>query len=240
MKNSDSSPRVLGIIPARGGSKRLPRKNVRMLAGHPLIAHTILAARKATRLTDFLVTSEDEEIIEVAKRYEAPVPFVRPDSLAGDEVRNIETVYHALEFMEERKGIPYDMVVLLQPTCPIRSPGHIDEAIDRLWESPMDTLASVKGPFKKRDPVIKQVVEGVLVPYCMDKKAGYNEPYYLYNASIYAAKRDYFRENRMLISERQVPLVMDRYHSIDIDEEDDLTIAEIFMNKDSLAGCGKS
>lgn len=222
-------PRVLGVIPGRGGSKRLPRKNVRLLDGHPLIAHTIMAAQRATALSDLLVSSEDPEIIDVAKAYGASVPFVRAPELAGDEVRNIAVVRHALDFMEEHGSRPYDMVVLLQPTCPIRDPRHIDEAVTLLCQSPLDTLASVKGPFKKRDPVLKAIRGGVLEGYCAPDEYGETEPFYIYNASIYAAKRDYFlRENR-LVSPRQVPFVMDLIHSIDIDTEADLAMAAALL-----------
>jgi CMP-N-acetylneuraminic acid synthetase len=226
------TPRALGVIPARGGSKRLPRKNIVPVAGHPLIAHTVMAAAKATRLTDWLVTSDDDEIIETARRYGAPVPFKRPSELGGDEVRNIETVRHALAFMEETTGQTYDIVVLLQPTCPIRDPKDIDAAVELLWVSGLDTLASVKGPFKKRDPILKAIRAGRLEPYVEDEPDGADaEPFYLYNASIYAARRDYFLRARKLVSRRQVPLIMDRYHSIDIDEEADLQVAESYFRR---------
>ncbi|MDY7000663.1 MAG: acylneuraminate cytidylyltransferase family protein, partial [Thermodesulfobacteriota bacterium] len=194
----EKRPRTLAIIPARGGSKRLPGKNIRLLAGKPLIAHTIAAAQKATLLTDWLVSSEDRDIIRAAKEYGGNVPFVRPKDLAGDEVRNIEVALHALKFMEERTGKPYDMVLLLQPTCPVRDPAHIDEAVRLLWESPLDTLAGVKGPFKKRDPYVKRISDGRLSAYC-SKEPDKTEPFYLYNASIYAAKRDYFLKNKKLV-----------------------------------------
>jgi len=228
------APQVLGVIPARGGSKRLPRKNILPLAGHPLMAWTIMAAQKAVSLTDFLVSSEDEEILSVARRYGAPVPFVRPAELATDEVRNIETVLHALEFMEKERGKAYDMVVLLQPTSPIRDPRHIDEAVRLLWESSEDTLASVKGPFKKRDPILKRIRDGLLEPYCDGKGLEHNEPFYLYNASLYAVKRDYLIRERRLISRRQIPLVMDAAHSVDVDTELDLRLAETYLKYLSL------
>jgi len=225
-----SIPRALGVIPARGGSKRLPRKNILPVAGHPLIAHTIMAAAAATRLTDWLVTSEDDEIIDIARRYDAPVPFKRPENLSGDEIRNIDTVRHALGFMEAQTGKPYDIVVLLQPTCPIRDPAHIDQAVDLLWQSQQDTLASVKGPFKKRDPILKGIRGGVLEPWCSHSEEQGAEPFYLYNASIYAARREYFLREGKLVSHRQVPLLMDQMHSCDVDEAPDLLVAEAYLN----------
>lgn len=218
-------PRALGVIPARGGSKRLPRKNILPLAGKPLVAYTIEAAQQAGMLTDWLVSTEDSEIREIAAKYTGNIPFTRPESLSGDKVRNIDVVRHALEFMEKATGKPYDMVVLLQPTSPIRDPRHIDEAVRLLWESPLDTLASVKGPFKKRDPYVKQIVDGQLSAYC-EADPDKSDPFYMYNASIYAAKRDYFMAQGKMISHRQVPLVMDQFHSVDVDTEADFMMAE--------------
>lgn len=221
--------RALGVIPGRGGSKRLPRKNVLPVGGHPLIAHTIMAAQRAKYLTDWLVSSEDAEILDVARRYKAPVPFTRPAELAGDEVRNIEVVRHALSFMEKQTGKQYDIVILLQPTCPIRDPAHIDAAIELLASSDLDTLASVKGPFKKRDPVLKAIRGGVLEAYCGTELEHDWEAFFIYNASIYAAKRDYFLKHEKLISARQVPLMMDSFHSVDVDTVADIVIAEACM-----------
>jgi CMP-N,N'-diacetyllegionaminic acid synthase len=227
-----TTPRALGVIPARGGSKRLPRKNIVPVAGHPLVAHTIMAASKAKALTDWLVTSDDDEIIAIAKRYDAPVPFKRPAELGGDEIRNIDTVHHALLFMEEASKQPYDIVVLLQPTCPIRDPEHIDQAVMKLWESDLDTSVSVKGPYKKRDPILKAIRGGAIEPYVHDELDGADvEPFFLYNASIYAARRDYFLKNRKLISRRQVPILMDMHHSHDIDEASDIVTAEAYFRQ---------
>jgi CMP-N-acetylneuraminic acid synthetase len=223
-------PKVLAVIPARGGSKRLPRKNVRPLAGHPLIAYTIKAAQDATRLTDWLVSTDDNEIAEVARRYGAPVPFMRSAELAGDKDRNAAVVRCAMEFMEAERGYQYDILLLLQPTCPIRDPKHIDEAVERLWASELETLASVKGPIYKRDPYVKAVRNGILVPYNPAEDEEDWEPCYTYNASIYAMKRDFLVREMKFVSQRSVPLLMDRFHSTDIDEEIDARIAELYFD----------
>lgn len=224
------APRVLAVIPARGGSKRFPRKNVYPLRGHPLIAYTIKAATDASKLTDWLVSTDDAEIAEAAKRYGAPVPFVRPANLAGDKDRNNVVVRHAMEVMEAQTGRRYDILILLQPTCPIRSAAHIDQAVDLLWASPLETLAGVKGPIYKRDPYIKAIRNGVLEPYNPAEDEKNWEACYSYNAAIYAMKRDFFvRENRF-VSQRSVPLVMDRFYSADIDEKIDALVAELYFD----------
>lgn len=228
-RDDKALPQVLCVIPARGSSKRFPRKNIRKLHGHPLIAYTIRAAQRSKLLTDYLVSSEDEEILDVARNYDAPTPFVRPSELAGDKVRNIDVVAHAMAFMESTKGIVYDILVLLQPTCPIRNSSHIDEAVSRLWKSSLDTAVSVKGPFKKRDPILKRINNEVLEPFYMTDGVERNEAFYLYNASIYAVKRDYFVSNNKLISKKQIPIVMDVFHSIDIDTHADFLVANTYL-----------
>jgi len=221
---------VLCIIPARGGSKRLPRKNIKLIAGLPLIVYTIQAAQRCESLTDFLVSSEDKEILKIAEEYGAPVPFIRPYELAKDQVRNIDVVDHALKFMENNNEIIYDIIILLQPTCPIRDPQHIDVAVKILADSDLDTVVSVKGPFKKRDPILKAIRNGVLEDYCtVPDNIERVEPFYLYNAALYAVKRNYFIQHKKLISLKQVPLVMDQFHSIDIDTEADFLIAEAYL-----------
>ena len=213
-KSGANLPRVLCVIPAKGNSRRLAKKNIKILAGKPLVVWTIEAAQKAKRLTDYLVSSDDLEIIEMAQRYGAPVPFVRPAELATDSVRNIAVVRHALEFMEDERQMTYDIIINLQPTSPVRDPAHIDQAIEKLWESDLDSLVSVKGPYKKRDPVLKAIRNGVLEDYCPVEDPTDSEPAYMYNAALYAVKRDYFIKHNKLISPRQVPLIMDTIYSV--------------------------
>ncbi|MDB2528249.1 acylneuraminate cytidylyltransferase family protein [Alphaproteobacteria bacterium] len=224
----------LAVIPARGGSKRLPRKNIKVLHGHPLVAYTINAAKKSDLLTDFLVSSDDEEIISISQNYGAPVPFKRPASIANDEAKNNETMLHALEYMERNRGIKYDIVMVLQPTCAIRDDRHIDLAIKKLSESRLETLASVKGPFRKRQPIIKKINSGVLEPYASDLPDS-DIGFYLYNASIYAADRDYFCDTKSYFSNTQVPLVMDRICSMDIDDLLDFELVETLMKMKNIS-----
>ena len=190
-----SQPRTLGVIPARGGSKRVSRKNIRQVWGRPLIAWTIEAA-KHSNLTKWIVSTEDAEIEQIALSYGAHV-LKRPDYLAGDSVSSIAVCKHALDAMEIDSD-PFDMVVLLHPTSPIRSPKHIDEAVALLAQSNAPSLASVS--CRKRS--------------------------YVHNASIYALKTP-LPENHY--SDESIPYLMDRYHSLDIDEEVDLKIAEVYM-----------
>jgi CMP-N-acetylneuraminic acid synthetase len=223
-------PKVLCVIPAKANSRRLPKKNIKILAGKPLLAWTIEAAQAAKRITDYLVSSDDLEIIEIAKNYGAPVPFVRPAELATDKVRNPEVVAHALEVMEKSKEITYDIIILLQPTSPVRNPAHIDQAIDMLWSSDLHSVVSVKGPFKKPFPILKAIRNSILEDYCPVADPADTEPIYMYNAALYAVKRDYFIKHNKLISPKQVPLIMDNIYSVDVDTEADFLVAETYLD----------
>lgn len=134
--------KILTIIPARGGSKGVPGKNIKMLGGKPLIAYTIQAAQQATLVTDIILSTDSDEIIQVAKAYGLEVPFKRPATLATDESPTILTVLHALDYFSA-KGISFDAVCLLQVTNPFRTIEFIDKAIAKFIHSKADSLISV-------------------------------------------------------------------------------------------------
>jgi N-acylneuraminate cytidylyltransferase len=134
--------KILGIIPARGGSKGIPNKNIKVLGNKPLLAYTIEAAKNSKLLTKTILSSDDEAIINIAKKYELEVPFVRPANLATDESPTILTVIHALNFYKEQ-GIVFDAVCLLQVTNPFRLGRFIDTAIQKFITAKSDSLVSV-------------------------------------------------------------------------------------------------
>ena len=134
--------RVLGIIPARGGSKGVPGKNKKMLGTKPLIAHTIEAAKKSTLLTDIVISTDDSEIQAIGQEYGVEVPFLRPAHLASDTAKSIDVVRHALDFLKDKERV-YDAVCLLQPTVPFREAQSIDEAISTYVQQELDSLISV-------------------------------------------------------------------------------------------------
>jgi CMP-N-acetylneuraminic acid synthetase len=144
---------VVALIPARGGSKSIPRKNLRPLGGHPLIAWTIAAARESSRVGEVIVSTDDEEIRSVAAEYGAEAPFLRPAALAQDDTPDHPVFLHALWWLETDRGRKPDVVVHLRPTSPLRPAGLVDEAIARLAANPeADSLRSVtpagQNPFK--------------------------------------------------------------------------------------------
>lgn len=135
---------ILGIIPARGASKSVPRKNIKPLAGVPLIAYSIREALKSAHITRLIVSTEDEEIAGVARRFGAAVPFMRPAELALDHTTDFPVFAHCLEWLRTHEGYVPEIVVQLRPTAPLRRVEHIDGAVDLLLRSPAaDCVRSV-------------------------------------------------------------------------------------------------
>ena len=145
--------RVLGLIPARAGSKRLPRKNLLPLAGEPLIGHTIRAGQASSLITDLIVSTDCEEIAKVAREYGVDVPFLRPAEISGDESSDRDVLLHALNFYQ-RHGIIFDVVSYLRPTTPLKTPTLVDMAISKLKSD--DSLTGVRSVTK---------VSGIFHPY---------------------------------------------------------------------------
>ena len=145
---TDPTPiRVLAVVPARGGSKGLPGKNIRPLAGLPLLAHTIRAAALTPQVTRCVVTTDSEEIAQVARAHGGEAPFLRPAELARDDTPMAPVVRHALDRVERAEGRPYDAVLLLDPTSPARVPAQLAEASHRLATDPsLDGVISVSEP----------------------------------------------------------------------------------------------
>lgn len=140
-------PRVLAVIPARGGSKGLPRKNIRPLWGLPLIAHSVRAATLTPEVTRCVVTTDSAEIADVVRAHGGEAPFLRPTELAADDTPMAPVVRHALEWVEHDEGRPYDAVLLLDPTSPARVPSQLAEAVRRLTTTPtLDGVISVSEP----------------------------------------------------------------------------------------------
>ena len=140
---------TIAIIPARGGSKGLPRKNIQLLGGKPLIAHSIETAQKSRLIKRVLVTTDDREIADIALKFGAEAPFIRPAELAQDDTPAAPVLEHALKFLGEKEGIKPEIIVWLEPPCPFRTAGEIDEAISLLQADPAaDSLRSVCESFQ--------------------------------------------------------------------------------------------
>ncbi len=221
-------PRILGVIPARGGSKRLPNKNILDCGGKPLIAHSIEAAAMARRLTSVVFSTESEQIRDVALAHGADAPFLRPPELATDQCRNIDVILHALDWCQAERGWEFDAVVLLQPTSPLRTATHIDEAIEVFLRNEPETLASVIGPIKKRQPTLMRRADGE--DEVMEVLPHHPDEYFRYNASIYIASVAYVRRNRSIHGARSSYYIMPST-CVDVDIADDLAIADFLLRR---------
>jgi CMP-N-acetylneuraminic acid synthetase len=226
----------LGVIPARGGSKSVPRKNIAMLNGKPMIAYTIQAAQGSQRLTDFVVSSEDAEIIRVAQQYGAPAPFVRPEELATDDAPSLPVVQHAVRKMEALKGVKYDVIVLLQPTTPLRRPEDIDAVIDKLVSTGADSVVSVCDvgayhPARMRKIEDDRLVElPVREPREMLRRQDL-PPVYIRNGAVYAVRRQVVMEQNSMIGQVSRPYIMPENRSVNVDSPLDFRLAEILLGQ---------
>jgi N-acylneuraminate cytidylyltransferase len=221
--------RVLGVIPARGGSKRLPRKNVRPLAGKPLIAWTIEAARGSRYLDRVVLSSDDAEIIRVARQWNCEAPFVRPAELASDEAPGVGPVLHAVQALPD-----YALVVLLQPTSPLRTSADIDACIEACVERGAPACVSVCAAQENPHWMFTLDAGGRLSPVMSGKLPDRSQdlpPAYLLNGAVYVARTDWLRERREFISPQTVAYVMPADRSTDIDDADDLRHAESLMQR---------
>jgi CMP-N-acetylneuraminic acid synthetase len=226
---------VLGVIPARGGSKSVPRKNIALLHGRPLIAYTIEAARASRRLTHFLVSSEDPEIIAVAADCGAPVPFVRPAELATDVAPTLPVVQHAVREMERMEGIIFEIVVLLQPTTPLRCAQDIDAAVAKLIDTGADSVVSVVDVGAYHPARMRQIVDDRLVELPMREpremlRRQELPPVYIRNGAVYAVRRQVVMEQNSLIGQVSRPYIMPEERSVNIDSRLDMLMAEILLS----------
>ena len=218
----------LVIIPARGGSKRLPRKNLLDLCGKPLIAWSIEAALKSKYISKVIVSSDDEEILNIAKEYKADF-IKRPDELASDTATTFDTLKHTLENVEK-----YDYVVLLQPTSPLRTEKHINEAIELLEEKNADAIISVcemeHSPLWSNTLDENLDITNFLRDEVLNKRSQDLPKYYRLNGAIYICKTDKLLQNKgFFLKENIYAYKMNKKHSVDIDEEIDFIIAEKLM-----------
>jgi CMP-N,N'-diacetyllegionaminic acid synthase len=215
----------LAIITARGGSTGLPRKNIKHLAGKPLIAWTIEEAKKSKCLDRIILSSEDTEIINVAKSFGCEVPFVRPSALAKDDTPGIDPVIHALKTLPEK----YDFVVLLQPTSPLRKEHHIDEAIEMLDHYRAESLVSIceakESPYWMFNLNTDNTLTSILPMVNISRRQDLPQCYIL-NGALYIASFHQILTEQKFINDNTIGYHMAQNSSIDIDNMLDFEIAE--------------
>jgi CMP-N-acetylneuraminic acid synthetase len=233
---------VLAIIPARGGSKSIPRKNIRTFAGYPLIAYSIAAGLKSESISRLIVSTDDEEIGRISRRYGAETPFIRPASLAEDHTPDLPVFRHALEWLAENENYHPEIIVQLRPTSPLRRVWHIDNAVQRLLEHPeADSVRSVCVPFQNPFKMWKIVADGTMQPLL---NTGYAEPYnmprqllpeiFWQTGYVDVVWIDTILEKESMTGNVILPLIIPATEWIDIDSEDDWRRAERLLETNEI------
>lgn len=223
---------ILVIIPARGGSKGIPGKNIKPLNGKPLIYYTIDAARSIVDDSHICVSTDDEHIIDAVERYGLKIPFKRPEHLATDTASTYDVLLHALHFYEN-KGEHFDAIVLLQATSPFRTGQHVKEALE-LYSTDIDMVVSVKETDANPYYVCFEEDSHGMLQIC--KGDGHYTrrqdcpPVYEYNGAIYVINPDSLRKKQLHQFSKRKKYIMDREHSLDLDTMLDWQIAELIIN----------
>lgn len=229
---------VLGLIPARGGSKGLPRKNIRLLGGKPLMAHSILQGHACGFIDRVIVSTEDAEIASIAKQYGAEVPFLRPVELAQDRTTDYPVCVHALKWLKESESFEPDLLFLLRPTGPLRTTQQMTDAMELLLKyRKADSVRSVneppQTPYKMWRPgrrFMKPLLSHPRVsePYSSPRQV--LPKVYQTNPNIHLVWRRTIERERSILGSNVLPLVIEG-PLVDVDGEFDLVVAEVLMKK---------
>jgi len=220
----------LAIIPARGGSKRLPRKNILNLCGKPLISWSIEAGLKSKYIDKVVVSSDDIEILNISNEFKVQV-IKRPNELASDTSTSFDVVQHAIDNLES-----YEYILLLQPTSPLRNENHIDKAIEILEEKNADAVISVcemnHNPLWSNTLDDSLSMEGFIGNNLLNNSSQDLKKYYRLNGAIYLCKTDkLLKEKSFFLKKNIFAYVMNSNNSIDIDRKEDFELASLYLSQ---------
>jgi len=227
---------ILSIIPARGGSKRVAHKNIRTLAGKPLIAWTIETAISCQRLDRVIVSTDDEEIVDIARKYGAETPFVRPAELAQDDTPDLPVCKHTLSWLTRHENFCPDIVVWLRPTAPLRIIEDIDNAINLLFETDADCVRSVC-PVEHHPYWMKRLEGNRFIPLIkgVDESKYYQRqllpPVYRLNGAVDVFWRKTVLDKGFMYGGDMRGYVMPAERSVDLDSELDFALAELLLQR---------
>lgn len=226
--------KILALIPARGGSKQIINKNIKLLCGKPLISYTIEAALASDYIDDVVISTDSDLIAEISLKCGGQVPFMRPKELAEDESKTIDVAIHAINALVKMKRT-YDYLILLQPTSPLRTKDDMDSAIKIIIDGDISSLVSVREV--KENPVLMRTIENNKLKNIMDFNGSLRRQdlpkYYIFNGAIYINNIDMLLKQKKFVDEKTYPYVMDYERSIDIDEILDFKIVELIMKENS-------
>lgn len=229
--------RVLYVITARGGSKGVPHKNIVDIDGMPLMAYKIIAAQRTNHDKRIIVSTDDYDIANVARKYGAEVPFMRPDYLASDTASSMDVIDHAIRWVEENDTSKYDYVCMLEPSSPFMTYRQMDNAFELMQSTNADTMLGMKEVEVARVFINTLDDNGHLslhydsIKNMKSVRRQDQIPEYTMNGCIYAAKWDYFKENHLFHSVNSIPFIMPAEQSIEIDSILDLEFARYVVEK---------
>lgn len=226
---------MIAIIPARGGSKGLPGKNIKLLNGLPLIAHSILAAKNSKHINKVVISTDSEEIAEICKKYGAEVPFLRPAELATDTALAIDNYIYTIEELQKLYKKEISEIVVLQPTSPLRTTEDIDNSIEIYLKNNADSVISMVEMVHPPIWAKKITDKGTIVEYFKNENGFKNrqdiEKAYIPNGAIFILKYSLIKNKYSYYSENTHPYIMPLNRSADIDTQFDFDLAEFLINK---------
>jgi len=227
---------ILAIIPARGGSKRIPRKNIKNFAGQTLLSYSASAALGSKMLSRTILTTDDKEIRKIGLELGIEAPFLRPGNLAQDDTPSLPVIFHAVQTLEDLEGYSPDIVVILQTTSPLRTSQHIDDALKTFLNSDADSLVSVTEVPHNMNPysVMQLQEDGAIRPFLEydenDNLRQKKPVFYARNgAAIYICTYQCLMQKNSLYGDKIVPFFMSKETSFDLDDEIDWKIAQYFI-----------
>ncbi|BAK70340.1 cytidylyltransferase domain-containing protein [Aliarcobacter butzleri] len=224
----------LAIIPARGGSKGLPGKNIKELCGKPLISWSIEAGLKSKYLDEVMVTTDSKDIAYIAKQYGASVPFLRPDVLASDTATSFDAIKHTIEFYKNELDKEFNYIVLLEPTSPLRRGSDIDTAIEQLFNSNADSIVGICRTEDQNPAFLvfkneKDFISGYENHDMKVLRRQDIKDVYFFEGTIYISKTDVLLNKKTFYHENTIGYVVPKYKSLEIDDIDDFIMVEAIM-----------
>jgi CMP-N,N'-diacetyllegionaminic acid synthase len=229
--------KILGITLARGGSKSVPRKNIRPILGVPLIGYSIAEALRSRFITRYIVSTDDEEIRQVALKYGADAPFLRPSEFSTDTASSVAALQHAVNWVEQEEGVRYDYIVELMCTNPLKNVDDIDTCIEKLISTGADSVIAVHR-IEDHHPIrIKKIIDDRIIDFCLPEKAetrrqDLKPDAYVRSGSIYALQRDHLMvDSRRYGSIESRPYILPDERAVNVDTEIDFLIAENLLQR---------
>lgn len=226
--------RVLGLVLARGGSKGLPGKNIKVLNGKPLIAWSILCGLNSVYIDDLVVSTDSSDIATLSRKYGAEVPFLRPDYLASDEASSVDAMLHAIDWLKNC-GRTYEYVVLLEPTSPLREAHDIDQALTLLEEKKGTSVVSVCRAESTHPSFMFEIIDQIILKPCAGKYPNALRrqdipPVFFLEGTIYCADIESLREQKGFYHSDTLAYIVPKWKSLEIDDADDFVMVEAIMN----------